>query len=112
MQQEQADRAVERALPSRPQPRRPLPAHVLADLRAAYAEEVADRLPRLVQAAAEGRTGPDVVRDAHSLGSSSFVVEEAEAGALARDVEARLLDGRPYGEQVQALAACLARWAA
>lgn len=93
-------------------PRRGLPARALADLRAAYAEEVADRLPRLVDAASRGRTGPDVVRDAHSLGSSSFVVDEPAAGALAREVEDRLLTGRPYAAQVEALAARLSGWVA
>ncbi|MCU1692689.1 MAG: hypothetical protein JWM64_1780 [Frankiales bacterium] len=87
--------------------RRTLPPAALADLREAYAEEVGERLPRLLAAAASGSTGPDVVRDAHSLGSSSFVVDEPEAGLLARDVEARLLDGRPFAEQVDLLAAVL-----
>lgn len=98
--------------PARVAARRVLPPQALADLRAAYAEEVADRLPRLVQAAARGATGPDAVRDAHSLGSSSFVVGEAEAGRLARDVEARLLAGEPVEEAVARLAACLTGWTA
>ncbi len=89
---------------------RDLPPDVLAGLRGAFAEEVAERLPRLVQAAADGRTGPDVVRDAHTLGSSSFVVDEPGAGRIARDVEARLLDGRPFAEQVAQLAAALGAW--
>lgn len=89
---------------------RALPAQVVADLRAAYAEEVADRLPRLLQAAAAGSGGADTVRDAHSLGSSSFVVDEPDAGRLAREVEQRLLEGRPFAEQVHALALRLRGW--
>lgn len=91
---------------------RALPAEVRAALRSAYAEEVAERLPRLLQAAAAGRGGDQAVRDAHSLGSSSFVVEETDAGLLARDVEARLLDGRPFADQVRALAERLHPWVA
>lgn len=86
---------------------RPLPAAALADLRAAYAEEVAERLPRLVAAAAAGTSGPDVLRDAHSLGSSSYVVDEPQAGDLAREVEALLLADEPFADAVARLAACL-----
>ncbi|MCW2608019.1 MAG: hypothetical protein JWO60_2712 [Frankiales bacterium] len=92
--------------------RRTLPPGALADLRAAYAEELADRLPRLVRAAEAGATGPDVVRDAHSLGSSSFVVDEPEAGRLAREVEARLLAGEPVDDVVAQLADLLSGWTA
>ena len=91
-------------------PRRALSPAVLADLRSAYAGELALRLPRLQRAADLGLTGQDVVRDAHALASSSAVVGEPQAAELAREVEARLLDGRPVADAVAALSARLAGW--
>jgi HPt (histidine-containing phosphotransfer) domain-containing protein len=75
-----------------------LPESALAGLRAAFAEEVAERLPRLRAAAA----GPDAellraaLRDVHTLGSSAYVVGADEAARTARAAEAVLTDGGPF----------------
>jgi HPt (histidine-containing phosphotransfer) domain-containing protein len=105
----------ERALASA----RRLPPQALAGLREAFAEEVAERLPRLRAAVT---TGDDVllqhaVRDAHSLGSSAAVVGEADASRTARAAEALLVQ-RPTGgavppelvAHVDALSCVLAGW--
>lgn len=70
-----------------------LPAAALASLREAFAEEVSERLPRLRAAAAT--LDPDLlrvaVRDAHTLGSSAYVVGADAAARTARAVESVLL---------------------
>ena len=94
---------------------RGLPDAAVASLCQAFRDEVAERLPRVLQAV---RTrDPDqlaqALRDAHTLGSSAFVMGESEAGKVARAVEALLLDGtdlRPLAPLVDVLAAELARW--
>lgn len=93
---------------------RALPAHALAGLRAAFAAEVADRLPRLL--ALRPDAAPDALaqarRDAHNLGSSAVVVGEPAASRVARAVEASLCDGRVEEVPARAreLATLLARW--
>jgi len=93
---------------------RALAPEVVASLRAAFAEELADRLPRLrraAQDAGQSSSPPDAavraaaVRDAHTLGSSAFVVGEPDAARLARRAEALLLDGSDPAELVAALGA-------
>ncbi|MEO6205244.1 MAG: Hpt domain-containing protein [Mycobacteriales bacterium] len=103
-------------------PARALPADVVASLRAAFAEELVERLPRLRRAACEAkepneRRDPDLrtlaVRDAHTLGSSAYVVGEPEAAHLARRAEALLTDDADadeLGAAVDALDAALKRW--
>jgi HPt (histidine-containing phosphotransfer) domain-containing protein len=73
---------------------RRLPATALEGLREAFATEVAERLPRLVAAARSGDPVQlaAVVRDAHTLGSSSAVLGEPDASRAARAAEALLLD--------------------
>ena len=72
-----------------PRPRRSLPPEAVAGLREAFAGEVASRLPRLL-ALLDGPPGPDALRDAHALGSSSVVVGENDASRTARALEAEL----------------------
>jgi len=72
-----------------PGPRRILPPAAVAGLREAFAGEVADRLPRLLQLLG-GPPGPDAVRDAHSLGSSAVVVGEPDAARTACALEVEL----------------------
>ena len=52
-------------------------------LRGAFAQEVAERLPRL----AAGTDLDAVRRDAHTLVSSASVIEEPEIAQAAREVE-------------------------
>lgn len=74
-------------------------------LRAAFAQELGERLPRLAALAAGGPVDPDEVRrDAHTLASSAWVVDEPEIGRLARAVEEDLTGG-PLPELVAALRA-------
>lgn len=69
-------------------------------LRASFASEVAERLPRLV-----AREDAEVVRrDAHTLASSAWVVGEPEISRVARAVEEDVVDG-PLAELVALLAA-------
>ena len=100
---------------------RRLPDAARAGLVEAFAGEVAERLPRLQEAVADGSAEllAAAVRDAHSLGSSAAVVGEADASRAARAVEALLLgwqagDAPPPVEalrvQVGALADQLSRW--
>ncbi len=74
-----------------------LPADVVASLHAAFVGEVAERLPRLSAAAQLTSTGSadfaDVLRDAHTLGSSAAVVGAVEVSRIARELEALLIDG-------------------
>lgn len=92
---------------------RVLPPEALAGLRAAYAGEVADRLPRLLLLL-DAPPGPDALRDAHTLGSSSVVVGELEAARCARELEAELAREAPdparTAELVRALAGHLRPW--
>ena len=90
-----------------PAPRRALPEEALAGLRAAYADEVRDRLPRLLRLV-DGPPGPEALRDAHALGSSSVVVGELEASRCARALEAELGTGAPDPERLAELAGALA----
>jgi HPt (histidine-containing phosphotransfer) domain-containing protein len=78
-----------------------VPPGVLADLRLAFAEEVAERLPRLAARAdlEEAR------RDAHTLASGAWIVGEPEIARLARAVESQLPDG-----PVEQLLALLRVW--
>jgi HPt (histidine-containing phosphotransfer) domain-containing protein len=80
---------------------RRLPAEALAGLRDAFAQEVAERLPRLrsaVDSDDEARLA-EALRDAHSLGSSAAVVGASDASRTARAAEALLLE-RPAGAPV------------
>ena len=94
---------------------RTLPPEALRGLREAFADEVAARLPRLLQLL-EAPPGPDAVRDAHALGSSAYVVGEPEASRTARSLEAELVADAPdparCAELVRELAARLDGWAA
>ena len=76
---------------------RRLPAEALAELREAFAEELADRLPRLRTAVDRDDDAllQSAVRDAHSLGSSAAVVGLAEASRSARAAEVLLADRQP-----------------
>ncbi|MCW2601028.1 MAG: hypothetical protein JWM02_2857 [Frankiales bacterium] len=64
-------------------------------LRQAFAAEVAARLPRLalLEGPASASDLDAARRDAHTLGSSAWVVEEPEISRLARAVEEQLQDG-------------------
>lgn len=84
---------------------RSLPAGLAESLRAAFAHEVAERLPRLL--AAGSTPGPDALRDAHTLASSAAVVGEPEAALAARAAERHLRAGEPYADDVAALALAL-----
>lgn len=78
-----------------------LPPEALAGLRDAFAQEVAERLPRLrsaIDSDDEARL-VEALRDAHSLGSSAAVVGAADASRTARAAEALLLE-RPAGGAV------------
>ena len=94
---------------------RGLPDAAVASLCDAFADEVSERLPRVLQAA---RTrDPDLLelalRDVHTLGSSAFVLGENEAGRVARAVEALLLAGTdltPLDALVATLEGELAGW--
>jgi HPt (histidine-containing phosphotransfer) domain-containing protein len=90
-----------------------LPAEVVASLRAAFAEEVAARLPRL-RGAVDGVLGEDVLRDAHTLASSAAVVGEPEASRLARELETLIEVDDVDGACAAAgrLVACLESWTA
>ena len=76
-----------------------LPPAAVMSVRAAYAREVARRLPALESALCSltrGGAPVDIeaaVRDAHSLASSSAVVGEATAATALRDVEGLLAEG-------------------
>lgn len=85
-----------------PSSRRALPPQALADLREAFAGEVAARLPRL-QELLDGPPGPDALRDAHALGSSAVVVGEADASRTARALESELGGDAPDAARVRAL---------
>jgi HPt (histidine-containing phosphotransfer) domain-containing protein len=92
-----------------------LPESALASLRAAFAEEVTERLPRLRAAAAGLDTDllADALRDVHTLGSSAYVVGEDAAARTARSAEAVLLAGgslQEFAELVAALDSQLAGW--
>ena len=78
----------------------PVPPGTSELLRASFASEVAERLPRLV-----ARQDDEVVRrDAHTLASSAWVVGEPEISRVARAVEEDL-DGGPLAELVALLTA-------
>lgn len=75
------------------------------DLRAVFGAELQSRLPHLV-AARDGRCEDlnQARRDAHTLGTSAFLVGEPEIARLARAVEADLATG-PLPELVGLLQA-------
>jgi HPt (histidine-containing phosphotransfer) domain-containing protein len=77
-----------------------VPPSVLAGLRQAFADEVAERLPRLVAL----DDLEQARRDAHTLASGAWVVGEPEIARVARAVEAQL-PGGPVGELVALLEA-------
>jgi hypothetical protein len=95
-----------------------LPPAAVASVRAAYAREVARRLPALENALAcltRGGAPVDIeaaVRDAHSLASSSAVVGEATASTALRDVEWLLADGAfdEAGRRLEVAALSLDPW--
>ena len=78
-----------------PAPRRraTLPPEVVASLRAAFAQEVLLRVPRLCRLQSSA-PNPDVLtaalRDAHCLGSSAVVVGAVDAARCARGLESAL----------------------
>lgn len=92
-----------------------LPESALAGLREAFADEVAERLPRL-RAAAQTLDADllrDALRDVHTLGSSAYVVGEDEAARTARAAEAVLVEQGPLSDFVDlmhALDGQLAPW--
>jgi HPt (histidine-containing phosphotransfer) domain-containing protein len=88
-----------------------LPADLLASLRETFADDVAERLPRLV-AAASGQTHPQVLRDAHTLVSSAAVVGATEVARAARDLEDLLLSGGVTQAAAARLVEELQRWTA
>ena len=70
-------------------------------LRAAFADELRARVPRI-----EERTDLEVVRrDVHTLASSAWVVDEPEIARIARTAEDDLTD-----ENLDALLALLRVW--
>ena len=87
------------AAPDVPRPRRALPPDAVADLLAAFAGEVAVRLPRLLA----DPLGPDALRDAHTLGSSAVVVGRPEASRAARRLEAELSSPTPDADRARRL---------
>lgn len=76
-----------------------LPAAVVTAMRAAFADELATRLPRLRQAARslDSAVLATALRDVHTLGSSAYLVGASEAGQRARAAEAALLAGDAAG---------------
>ena len=100
------------ALPGRS---RVLPPEALAGLEEAFADEVSERLPRLLEIL-DGPPGPDALRDAHSLGSSAAVMGEPDASRTARALEAELAGDAPDLDRCRALVRELAdrlgSWAA
>lgn len=95
---------------------RRLPAHALASLREAFADELAERLPRLQAVARDWPDGlrEQALRDAHSLASSAAMMGEADASRAARAAEALLAagsgDGALLRARVDELSGCLAGW--
>jgi HPt (histidine-containing phosphotransfer) domain-containing protein len=83
-----------------------LPASALAGLREAFAGELAERLPRLREAAAtlDPVLLRDALRDVHTLGSSAYVVGEDEAARTARAAEAVLVEHGPLQDFVDLVA--------
>jgi HPt (histidine-containing phosphotransfer) domain-containing protein len=92
-----------------------LPESALAGLREAFAGEVAERLPRLREAAAtlDPVLLGDALRDVHTLGSSAYVVGEDEAARTARAAEAVLVEQGPlqdFADLVAILDGHLSGW--
>jgi HPt (histidine-containing phosphotransfer) domain-containing protein len=87
-----------------------LPAEAVDALRDAFAGEVAERLPRLREAAASADTEllRVALRDVHTLGSSAYVVGADDIAVAARAAEACLVDDAPH-ETFAALVADLDR---
>lgn len=85
-----------------------LPPAAVAAIREAFAEEVAERLPRLRTAARtlDPTLLPGALRDVHTLGSSAYVVGADAAARSARAAEAALVEQRPL-QQFVALVAVL-----
>ena len=84
---------------------RPLPPGVREALRTSFAQELGERLPRLEALSAGNAPDADEVRrDAHTIASSAWVVDEPEISELARAVEDDLAGG-PLAELVSRLRA-------
>ena len=79
-----------------------LPEDVQRSLRAAFASEVAARLPQL-RAPLEDRTA--ALHHAHTLASSAWVVGEHRISTLARAVEEQLEQGAPTDDLEELVAA-------
>jgi len=96
------------------QPRRELPPEALAGLRAAFAAELAERLPRLLSISPGSDTGllQQARRDAHNLASSAVVVGQKDAARVARQIEVCLESGSlaDLEGQVTVLARLLDGW--
>jgi HPt (histidine-containing phosphotransfer) domain-containing protein len=79
-----------------------LPDDVRQSLRAAFASEVAARLPELREPLDDRDAA---LRHAHTLASSAWVVGEHRISTLARSVEEQLEDGEPAVTLVDLVAA-------
>ena len=93
-----------------------LPASTVAGIRAAFHDEVADRLPRLREAARtlDPALMADALRDVHTLGSGGFLAGENDAARAARAAEAVLKAGEPledFAAHVRELDRLLTGWA-
>ncbi len=76
------------------------PERLRGALREAFVLEIQERLPRL-----EAGDDPEAMRrDAHTFGSSAYVIGEPELAELARAVERDLVDG-PLPQLIAALRA-------
>jgi HPt (histidine-containing phosphotransfer) domain-containing protein len=90
---------------------RALSPELVLSLRQAFARELEERLPVLEDALAAPKADLAAARRAaHALGSSAYVVDEPDLAVLARDVEARLEEGRSWQVQGHELVAALSRW--
>ena len=92
-----------------------LPAATVAGIRAAYLDEITDRLPRLREAARtlDPALMDDALRDVHTLGSGGFLAGENEAAHAARAAEASLKAGEPlelFAAHVHELDRLLTGW--
>lgn len=79
-----------------------LPEDMRQTLRAAFATEVAARLPELRLPVADSALA---MHHAHTLASSAWVVGEQRISTLARAVEEQLEEGRPASDLEELVAA-------